>query len=53
MATTEKNLKDTEAFIRYIMQKNFQQEVTSDDLRAAAKKLRDALPQRRKEKKAA
>lgn len=53
MAKPEKALRDTEAFIREVMQKNFRQEVDEEELRAAAKKLRAVLPHRPKEKEAA
>lgn len=53
MAKTEQNLKATEEFIRRVMEKNFRQKVDDDELRAAAEKLCEALPDRQKEKEAA
>ena len=44
MAKTEQNLKLTEDFIRSVLKQNFGQDVRPDALRAAAKKLCDAIP---------
>lgn len=44
MAKTEQNLKRTEDFVRLVMEKNFNQKLNSDDLRAAAERLCDAMP---------
>jgi hypothetical protein len=49
MSKTEQNLKASEEFIRQVLQKNFRQKVNPDDLRAAAEKLCEALPERQKE----
>lgn len=52
MAKTETNLKATEDFIRQVLAKNFNQKVASEDLRAAAEKLCDAIPKERERKAA-
>ncbi len=44
MAKTEQNLKVTEDFIRSVLKTNFKQDVPVEQLRAAAEKLRDAIP---------
>ena len=46
MAKTETNLKVTEDFIREVLSKNFKQTVKPDQLRAAAEKLCDVMPER-------
>lgn len=46
MAKTEQNLRATEEFVRNVLAKNFDQQVDSERLRAAAEKLCDALPAR-------
>ena len=48
MPKTEPNLKDSEDFIRSVLQRHFRQAVEGDDLRAAAAKLCDAVPQPRR-----
>ncbi|HEV7436800.1 MAG TPA: hypothetical protein VGO22_18330 [Pseudorhizobium sp.] len=49
MAKTEQNLKATEEFIRQTMAKNFRQEVKPEELRVAAERLCEALPDYEKE----
>lgn len=44
MAKTENNLKATEDFVRRVLEKNFKQSLSGEDLRAAAERLCDALP---------
>jgi hypothetical protein len=44
MPETEKNIVETEKFIRDVLEKNFNQRVDPEVLKAAAKKLRAALP---------
>lgn len=53
MAKTEQNLKASEEFIRQVLERNFHQKVNAEELRAAAEKLCEALPERQKEKEAA
>ena len=48
MAKTDQNLKAAEEFIRATLAKNFKQDVDQDRLRAAAKKLCEALPESRR-----
>jgi len=45
MAKTEQNLKASEDFIREVLAKNFHQSVPTEQLRAAAEKLCEALPE--------
>jgi hypothetical protein len=49
MSKTESNLKASEKFIRDVLQKNFGQRVKAGDLRQAAAKLCDALPERQQQ----
>jgi hypothetical protein len=49
MAKTEPNLKASEDFIREVLAKNFKQTVGPDQLRAAAEKLCDVMPERERE----
>jgi hypothetical protein len=49
VAKTEDNLRASEEFIRTVLEKNFNQKVDADSLRAAAMKLCDALPDRQRE----
>lgn len=44
MAKTETNLKATEEFVRGVLERNFKQTLSGEDLRAAAERLCDALP---------
>lgn len=46
MAKTEQNLKTTEDFIRDVLANNFNQSVRPEELRSAAERLCDALPER-------
>jgi len=46
MAKTETNLKATEEFVRQVLEKNFKQKLSGDELRMAAERLCDALPSR-------
>jgi hypothetical protein len=48
VAKTEDNLKASEDFIRDVLAKNFNQTVDKDALRAAAERLCEALPERRR-----
>lgn len=48
MARTEQNLKASEEFIRSVLAKNFRQEVKPEELRIAAEKLLEAIPEQRK-----
>lgn len=45
MPKTETNLKASEEFIRSVLRRHFQQAVDEDDLRAAAQKLCEAVPE--------
>lgn len=47
MAKNEQNLKVSAEFIRDVLAKNFRQTVKAEDLRAAAEKLCDAIPDAR------
>ena len=49
MGKTEQNLTSTERFIREVLEKHFKQKVDPETLREAAKKLCEALPERRRE----
>jgi hypothetical protein len=49
MAKNETNLKATEEFIRNVLAKNFNQDVHVEDLRTAAARLCDAMPEREQE----
>lgn len=49
MAKTETNLKASEDFIRDVLSKNFQQTVKNDQLRAAAERLCEVMPERARE----
>ena len=49
MGKTEENLRASEEFIRHVLEKNFRQKVKPDDLRAAAEKLCEALPEKSKQ----
>lgn len=44
MAKTEENLKSSEEFIRGVLERNFQQKINGEELRAAAERLCEALP---------
>ena len=44
MSETEQNIAETERFIREVLSKNFNQQVDPESLKAAAKKLRAAIP---------
>lgn len=44
MAKTEANLKATEDFVRRVLQKNFKQTLSADELRNAAQRLCEAIP---------
>lgn len=46
MAKTEQNLKASEEFIRAVLQRNFKQKVPQEELRSAAEKLCEAVPER-------
>lgn len=46
MAKTEQNLKASEEFIRSVLQRHFKQQVREEDLRSAAEKLCEAVPER-------
>lgn len=48
MARSEQNLKASEEFIRRVLAKNFRQEVKPEELRVAAEKLCEAIPERSK-----
>jgi hypothetical protein len=48
MAKTDENLRASEAFIRDVLQKNFNQRVDPDQLRTAAERLCEALPAKKK-----
>ena len=49
MAKTEQNLKASEDFIRKVLSDNFQQTVDADNLRSAAERLCEALPEKERE----
>ena len=46
MAKTEQNLKASEEFIRSVLKRHFRQQVRDDELRSAAEKLCEAVPER-------
>lgn len=48
MAKTEHNLRASEELIRSILQGRFRQNVKADDLRAAAEKLCEVVPEPRR-----
>lgn len=52
MARTDKNIKETQEFIRSVLERNFRQQVADDDLRAAAERLCDAIPSHRQQQAA-
>jgi hypothetical protein len=48
MSKTDEKLKASEDFIRGVLKNNFNQTVEPDKLRAAAERLCNALPEKRK-----
>jgi hypothetical protein len=44
MAKTEENLKSSEDFIRGVLERHFKQKIAAEELRAAAERLCEALP---------
>lgn len=50
MAKTERNIRESEDFIREVLSKNFHQTVREEELRIAAEKLCEALPEKKAEK---
>lgn len=49
MPKTETNLKKSEDFLRSVLQRNFRQQVAQDDLRAAAERLCEVIPEARQQ----
>lgn len=49
MGKTQENLKASEEFIRTVLAKHFDQKVEPEQLKAAAKKLCDAVPGKQRE----
>lgn len=47
-ANSESKLKASAEFIRQVLAKNFRQNVSDEDLRQAAEKLCEALPEKNK-----
>jgi len=45
MAKTEENIKSSEEFIRNVLARNFKQTIAAEELRAAAERLCEALPE--------